>query len=123
MRFRPGLFYLPVSQGAASVPLKRHRCRLQQGWLRLQGSNWVGPVGSRRAFSERGWIRFDDTLDPYAPEQISESATAARFRWAGTLDVSGVLRKGEVEVAWRERGGQASSLRMVDSYAADGYRL
>ncbi|NKK67612.1 hypothetical protein GFL39_29340 [Rhizobium leguminosarum bv. viciae] len=38
----------------------------------LQGANWVDPVERRRAYNEQGWTRFDDTLDPYAPEQIAQ---------------------------------------------------
>ncbi|MGR9127942.1 hypothetical protein ACU8LZ_04045 [Rhizobium leguminosarum] len=38
----------------------------------LQGLNWVDPVERRRAYDEQGRTRFDDTLDPYAPEQIAQ---------------------------------------------------
>ncbi|TBA84301.1 hypothetical protein ELH53_04380 [Rhizobium ruizarguesonis] len=38
----------------------------------LQGSNWVDPIERRRAYNQQGWTRFDDTLDPYAPEQIAQ---------------------------------------------------
>ncbi|MGO7845302.1 hypothetical protein ACC698_38140, partial [Rhizobium johnstonii] len=38
----------------------------------LQGSNWVDPIERRRAYNEKGWSRFDDTLDPYRREKIEQ---------------------------------------------------
>jgi len=108
VRFRPGLFYLPVGR-AGGRSIKRHRYRCQQRWPRHQGSNWVDPVESRRSYSKRGWIRLDDTLDQYSLSRSRKSATGtaigALSMGTGTLDVSGVRSDGEVEIAWREQGG------------------
>jgi heat induced stress protein YflT len=38
----------------------------------LKGLNWVDPVERRAAYNEQGWTEFDDTLDPYAPDQIDQ---------------------------------------------------
>jgi hypothetical protein len=36
----------------------------------LKHSNWVDPVARRDAYTQQGWSKFDDTLDPYGPEAI-----------------------------------------------------
>jgi hypothetical protein len=38
----------------------------------LRQSNLVDPDTRRQAYSEQGWTRFDDTLDPYGPAEIEE---------------------------------------------------
>ncbi|MGO4197456.1 general stress protein [Rhizobium sp. YAF28] len=38
----------------------------------LKRSNWVDPAERKAAYNEQGWTRFDDTLDPYGPEQIEQ---------------------------------------------------
>jgi hypothetical protein len=38
----------------------------------------VDPAERRRAYNEQGWTRFDDTLDPYAPEQIEQERNRYR---------------------------------------------
>lgn len=38
----------------------------------LKRSSWVDPAERRVAYNEQGWTRFDDTLDPYAPEQVEQ---------------------------------------------------
>lgn len=38
----------------------------------LKGLNWVDPLERRAAYNEQGWTEFDDTLDPYAPDQIDQ---------------------------------------------------
>ncbi|NKJ94539.1 hypothetical protein GFM14_23740 [Rhizobium leguminosarum bv. viciae] len=79
VRFRPGLFYCPLARGGRRC-LKRHQHRLQQGWPCLQGSIRVDPVESGRAYNEREGIRFDNTLDPYAPQQITQERDGYRNR-------------------------------------------
>ncbi|MHC2302231.1 hypothetical protein ACVJBD_006497 [Rhizobium mongolense] len=44
----------------------------------LQRSNWVDPTERRRAYMEEGWTRFDDSLDPYSPEQIEQERNRYR---------------------------------------------
>jgi hypothetical protein len=38
----------------------------------LRQSNWVNPVERRAAYTEQGWTRFDETLDPYGPAEIEQ---------------------------------------------------
>lgn len=69
----------------------------------------LGRPGRKSTFLQRaGWIRLDDTLDPYSLSRSRKSATGtgigALSVGTGTLDVSGVRRDGEVEIGWREQG-------------------
>lgn len=48
----------------------------------LKRSNWVDPAERRTAYKQQGWTEFDDTLDPYAPDQIEEERLRYR-RTAG----------------------------------------
>ncbi|RXT28764.1 hypothetical protein B5P46_08325 [Rhizobium leguminosarum] len=61
-----------VRRGGSLVTAKVDDARASEAQAILQGSNWVDPVERRRAYNEQGWTRFDDTLDPYAPEQIEQ---------------------------------------------------
>ncbi|ANM09583.1 MULTISPECIES: general stress protein [unclassified Rhizobium] len=61
-----------VRRGGSLVTAKVDDARASEAQTILQGSNWVDPVERRRAYNEQGWTRFDDTLDPYAPEQIQQ---------------------------------------------------
>jgi hypothetical protein len=47
----------------------------------LRRSNWVDPAERRVAYNGQGWTRFDDTLDPYAPEQVEQERD--RYRRPG----------------------------------------
>ncbi|WP_411034004.1 general stress protein [Shinella sp. BYT-45] len=38
----------------------------------LSQSNRVDPVERRTAYTEQGWTRFDETLDPYGPSEIEQ---------------------------------------------------
>jgi hypothetical protein len=38
----------------------------------LRQSNWVDPIERRAAYTEQGWTRFDETLDPYGPAEIEQ---------------------------------------------------
>ncbi|WP_420878188.1 hypothetical protein [Rhizobium changzhiense] len=61
-----------VRRGGSLVTAKVDDARASEAQAILQGSNWVDPVERRRAYNDQGWTRFDDTLDPYAPEQIEQ---------------------------------------------------
>ncbi|WSH60217.1 general stress protein [Rhizobium ruizarguesonis] len=61
-----------VRRGGSLVTAKVDDTRAPEAQAILQGSNWVDPIERRRAYNEQGWSRFDDTLDPYAPEQIAQ---------------------------------------------------
>ncbi len=47
----------------------------------LKRSSWVDPAERRVSYNEQGWTRFDDTLDPYAPEQVEQERD--RYRRPG----------------------------------------
>ncbi|MCR6502008.1 hypothetical protein MUO32_23530 [Shinella sp. CPCC 101442] len=38
----------------------------------LRHSNLVDPAERRAAYTEQGWTRFDETLDPYGPAEIEQ---------------------------------------------------
>lgn len=38
----------------------------------LQNSNWVDVAQRRAAYAEDGWTSFDETADPFSPEEIEE---------------------------------------------------
>lgn len=44
----------------------------------LKQSNWVDPVDRRAAYQEQGWTRFDDTLNPYALEDVERERNRYR---------------------------------------------
>lgn len=44
----------------------------------LKRSNWVDPVDRRAAYQEQGWTRFDDTLNPYALEDVERERNRYR---------------------------------------------
>lgn len=67
-----------VRRGGSLVTAKVDDARASEAQAILQGSNWVDPVERRRAYNEQGWTRFDDTLDPYAPEQIEQERNRYR---------------------------------------------
>lgn len=67
-----------VRRGGSLVTAKVDDARASEAQAILQGSNWVDPIERRRAYNEQGWTRFDDTLDPYAPEQIEQERNRYR---------------------------------------------
>jgi hypothetical protein len=67
-----------VRRGGTLVTARVDEARASEAQSILQGSNWVDPVERRRAYNEQGWTTFDDTLDPYAPEQIEEERNRYR---------------------------------------------
>lgn len=48
----------------------------------LKQNRWVDPVERRRAYSQDGWTRFDDTLDPYGPAEVEQERMRYRNRAA-----------------------------------------
>ncbi|MCH4544733.1 hypothetical protein MK632_02910 [Rhizobium changzhiense] len=67
-----------VRRGGSLVTAKVDDTRASEAQAILQGSNWVDPIERRRAYNEQGWTRFDDTLDPYAPDQIEQERNRYR---------------------------------------------
>ena len=45
----------------------------------MRQSNWVDPVERRAVYTEEGWTRFDETLDPYSPAEIEKERLRYRI--------------------------------------------
>jgi hypothetical protein len=67
-----------VRRGGTLVTAKVEDAMEPQAEAILKRSNWVNPAERRSAYEAEGWTKFDDTLDPYAPEQIA--AEGDRYR-------------------------------------------
>ncbi len=67
-----------VRRGGTLVTARVDEARAQEAQAILKESNWVDPVERRRAYNELGWNRFDETLDPYAPDEIDEERNRYR---------------------------------------------
>lgn len=61
-----------VRRGGTLVTAKVEEALVPEAEAILRRSNWVDPIGRRAAYNDQGWTRFDDTLDPYSPEQIEQ---------------------------------------------------
>ncbi|MBW9114849.1 hypothetical protein JNB88_14490 [Rhizobium cauense] len=59
-----------VRRGGTLVTARVDDARAAEAEAALQESNWVDPVARRRDYSEQGWTRFDESLDPYASDEI-----------------------------------------------------
>jgi hypothetical protein len=70
-----------VRRGGTLVTAKVDDTLAPEAEAILKRSNWVDPAERRVAYNEQGWTRFDDTLDPYAPEQVEQERD--RYRRAG----------------------------------------
>jgi hypothetical protein len=67
-----------VRRGGTLVTARVDESRVAEAEAILQRSNWVDPAERRRAYMEEGWTRFDDSLDPYSPEQIEQERNRYR---------------------------------------------
>ena len=70
-----------VRRGGTLVSAKVEDSMAPQAEAILKRSNWVDPVERRNAYTAEGWTRFDDTLNPYSPEQIARERN--RYRQPG----------------------------------------
>lgn len=61
-----------VRRGGTLVTAKVEDGLVPEAEAILKRSNWVDPIERRAAYNQQGWTTFDDTLDPYSPEQIEE---------------------------------------------------
>jgi hypothetical protein len=61
-----------VRRGGSLVTAKVDDVLAPQAEVILKRSNWVDPAERRAAYNQQGWTKFDDTLDPYGPEQIEQ---------------------------------------------------
>ncbi len=67
-----------VRRGGSLVVARVDDDRLDAAQAILSQSRPVDPAERRRLYEEAGWTRFDDTLDPYTPEEIE--AERLRYR-------------------------------------------
>lgn len=70
-----------VRRGGTLVTAKVEETLVPEAEAILKRSNWVDPAERRVAYNEQGWTRFDDTLEPYAPEQVEQERD--RYRRPG----------------------------------------
>lgn len=70
-----------VRRGGSLVTAKVDDALAPEAEAILKRSNWVDPAQRRVAYNEQGWTRFDETLDPYGPEQIEQER--GRYRRPG----------------------------------------
>ncbi|EJZ18459.1 hypothetical protein NE852_31695 (plasmid) [Rhizobium sp. Pop5] len=68
-----------VRRGGSLVTAKVPDARVAEAEAILKRSNWVDPAARRAAYTKEGWTRFDDTLDPYGPEQIERERSRYRL--------------------------------------------
>lgn len=67
-----------VRRGGTLVTARVDEGRVAEAEAILRRSNWVDPTERRRAYMKEGWTRFDDSLDPYSPEQIEQERNRYR---------------------------------------------
>lgn len=70
-----------VRRGGSLVTAKVDDTLVPEAETILKRSNWVDPAERRAAYNAQGWTKFDDSLDPYGPEQIEQER--GRYRGAG----------------------------------------
>ncbi|AHG49156.1 membrane protein (plasmid) [Rhizobium leguminosarum bv. trifolii CB782] len=68
-----------VRRGGSLVTAKVEDALVPEAEAILKRSNWVDPAARRAAYTKEGWTRFDDTLDPYGPEQIERERSRYRL--------------------------------------------
>jgi len=61
-----------VRRGGSLVTARVDDALVPEAEAILKRSNWVDPIERRAAYNKEGWTMFDDTLDPYAPDQIEQ---------------------------------------------------
>ncbi|ANH07870.1 MULTISPECIES: general stress protein [Shinella] len=61
-----------VRRGGTLVTARVEESLYPEAEAILRQSNWVDPDERRAAYSEQGWTRFDETLDPYGPAEIEQ---------------------------------------------------
>lgn len=61
-----------VRRGGTLVTARVEENLYAQAESVLRQLNWVDPVERRAAYTEQGWTRFDETLDPYGPAEIEQ---------------------------------------------------
>lgn len=72
-----------VRRGGSLATAKVDGALVPEAEAILKRSNWVDPVERRATYNEQGWTKFDDTLDPYAPDQVEQERD--RYRRVPTV--------------------------------------
>ncbi|MDQ0560193.1 hypothetical protein QO004_001975 [Rhizobium mesoamericanum] len=68
-----------VRRGGTLVTARVQDALVPEAEAILKRSNWVDPAARRAAYTKEGWTRFDDTLEPYGPEQIERERSRYRL--------------------------------------------
>ncbi|MBP2449198.1 general stress protein [Rhizobium leguminosarum] len=68
-----------VRRGGSLVTARVQDALVPEAEAILKRSRWVDPAARRAAYTKEGWTRFDDTLDPYSPEQIDKERSRYRL--------------------------------------------
>jgi hypothetical protein len=68
-----------VRRGGSLVTAKVDEALVPEAEAILKRSNWVDPTERRAAYNQQGWTKFDDTLDPYGPEQMEQERSRRRL--------------------------------------------
>lgn len=61
-----------VRRGGAVVTARVDNALYADAEAILRWGSWVDPVQRRASYSEQGWSRFDETLDPYTEDEIEK---------------------------------------------------
>lgn len=61
-----------VRRGGTLVTARVDESRQAEAEAILRGAGYVDPAIRRNSYREQGWMRFDDTLDPYDAEAIRQ---------------------------------------------------
>jgi hypothetical protein len=61
-----------VRRGGSLVTARVDDALVPEAQAILRRSSWVDPVERRALYKEEGWTAFDETLEPYASEQIEQ---------------------------------------------------
>jgi hypothetical protein len=70
-----------VRRGGSLITARVDEALVPEAEAILKRSNWVDPAERRATYNEQGWSRFDETLDPYGPEQVEQER--GRYRRPG----------------------------------------
>nr|WP_245441797.1 hypothetical protein [Rhizobium leguminosarum] len=68
-----------VRRGGSLVTARVQDALVPEAEAILKRYNWVDPAERRAAYTEEGWTKFDDALDPYSPEQVAKECSRYRL--------------------------------------------
>jgi len=67
-----------VRRGGSLVTAKVDDALAPEAEAILKRSNWVDPAERRASYTEQGWTRFDDTLEPYKAGDVEQERNRYR---------------------------------------------